>query len=242
MIKAVTFDLGNTLLRQDNVDWKKLEKAGFLNHINIFAKQNLLHPTLGEWSGRYYELADEFEKISKKLYLEIPAEKIFHVLRENFRIPPAISAAMLLSTFFLPLMNARLLMVHVQEVLKELRDRKIRCGVISNSIVPGFLGREVLDRLGILDYFEFTLYSSDCIFRKPHPMMFETAIARFGIKPSQILHVGDQIDRDIVGARSVGVRSAWFNHNRKKNGLDKIKPDHEILDLKELPDLLPKIK
>ena len=241
MIKAVTFDLGNTLLRQDNIDWKKLEKAGFLNHINIFAKQNLLHPTLGEWSGHYYALADEFEKISKKFHLEIPAEKIFHILSENFCIPPSISAAMLLSTFFVPLMNARLLMDHVPEVLQDLKDRKIRCGVISNSIVPGFLGREVLERLGILDYFEFTLYSSDCIFRKPHPMMFETAIAKFGLKSSQILHVGDQLDRDIAGAGFAGLKSVWFNRERNKIK-PKVRPDGEISDLKELPRLLTKIK
>lgn len=242
MIKAVTFDLGNTLLRQDNLDWKKLEKAGFLNHINIFEKQNLVHPTLSEWSGRYYEIAAGFEKISEKFHVEIPAERIFHIMHQHFRIPAVISTSMLLSTFFIPLMNARLLMDRAQDVLQELQDRKIRCGVISNTIVPGGLGREILDRLGILEYFEFTLYSSDCIFSKPHPLMFTTAVGRLQLKPSQILHVGDQIERDVAGARSAGIRTAWLNHDRRKLKNKEVRPDGEIHTLDELPSLLRKIK
>lgn len=240
MIKAVTFDLGNTLLRQDNLDWKKLEKAGFLNHINIFVKQNLSYPTLKEWSGRYYEITSAFEQSAGKHDLEVPAEKIFHVLREHFRIPSVISTSMLLSTFFIPLMNARLLMDHAADALQELHDRKIRCGVISNSVVPGYLGREVLERLGILKYFEFTLFSSDCVFAKPHPQMFQTAAAAMDLRPSQIFHVGDQLDKDVVGAKKAGMRTVWLNRDRKKIRKDRIRPDHEIHSLDQLTELLKK--
>lgn len=242
MIKAVTFDLGNTLLRQDNIDWKKLEKAGFLNHINIFSKQNLSNLTMKEWSGKYDEISGQYEKIAKRYHLEIPAEKIFQTLREYFDIPPAISIQTLLSTFFIPLMNARLLMDHVQDVLKHLRDKEIRCGVISNTVVPGFLAREVLERLEIARYLDFTLFSSDCLFAKPHPMMFRIALARLNMKPSNVLHVGDQIEKDVAGARSVGIRTAWLNHDHKKLKSKQIRPDYEVFSLDELPALVKKIK
>lgn len=100
MIKAVTFDLGNTLLRQDNIDWKKLEKAGFLNHISVFSKQNLKQPTLNEWSGLYERLVGVFEKTIGKHHHEIPAERIFQIMHEYYNIPASISTATLLSTFF----------------------------------------------------------------------------------------------------------------------------------------------
>lgn len=242
MIKAVTFDLGNTLLRQDNVEWEKLEKAGFLNHINIFSKQNLKHPTLKEWSGKYLEIKRCYERIAELHQLEIPAEKIFQMLREIFSIPDSIHTHTLLTTFFIPLMNARLLMDRAQETLQNLHDNDLRCAVISNTVVPGFLAREVLERLGIARYFDFTLFSSDCIFSKPHPMMFEIAITKWGLKPSQILHVGDQLDKDVAGARSAGLRTVWINHDRKKIRKGKFKPNHEIFSLEELPNLLKKIK
>lgn len=241
MIKAVTFDLGNTLLRQDNIDWKKLEKAGFLNHINIFSKQNLTHPSLKEWSGMYERIAGHFSKIANRYHMEIPAEKIFQTLREFFNIPSAINTQTLLTTFFVPLMNARLLTEHALDVLKNLSDREIPCGVISNTLVPGVLAREVLERLEIARYFHFTLFSSDFLFSKPHPMMFEIALARFNVKPSQVLHVGDQIDKDVAGARSVGMRTVWINRERKKRK-KKNAPDFEIYSLDELPILLKKIK
>jgi putative hydrolase of the HAD superfamily len=242
MIKAVTFDLGNTLLRQDNIDWKQLEKVGFLNHINIFSKQNISGPDLKEWSGKYDQIAAEFEKTAKRYHMEIPAEKIFQVLREYFDIPASITTQTLLSTFFIPLMNARLLMDHAQDILQELRDKKIRCGVISNTAVPGSLAREVLERLEILEYFDFTLFSSDCIFSKPHPMMFDIALFRLNIRPSQVIHVGDQLDKDVVGARSAGMRTVWLNHDREKIKAKQVKPDHEIYSLKELPGVIKKIK
>lgn len=240
MIKAVTFDLGNTLLRQDNIDWKKLEKAGFLNHINIFSKQNLSHPTLKEWNEKYDQVAAQFSKIAERSHLEIPVEKIFQTLREYFNIPPVISTHTLLTTFFIPLMNARLLMDHAQDVLQQISDRNLRCGVISNTVVPGFLAREVLERLEIARHFDFTLFSSDCLFSKPHPMMFNIALARLGVKPSQVLHVGDQADKDVAGAQAAGMKTVWINHDRKK--INKIKPDHEIFSLDELPALIKKIK
>lgn len=242
MIKAVTFDLGNTLLRQDNIDWKKLEKAGFLNHINIFAKQNLSGPTFKEWSGTYDQIAGRYSKVAERHCLEIPVEKIFQTLREYFDIPSAISTHTLLTTFFIPLMNARLLMEHAQDVLQRLSDREIRCGVISNTVVPGSLAREVLERLEVADYFDFTLFSSDCIFSKPHPMMFEIALARLRLKSSHVLHVGDQLDKDVAGAQSVGMRTVWFNHDRKKSKKKTVTPDFEISSLDELPALLKKIK
>lgn len=242
MIKAVTFDLGNTLVRQDNIDWKKLEKAGFLNHINIFLKQDISKPTLKEWSGKFDQIAAQYSKIAGRSHLEIPIEKIFQTLREYFNIPAAISTHTLLTTFFIPLMNARLLVDHVLDVMQHLSDSGIRCGVISNTVVPGFLAREVLERLEIARYFDFTLFSSDCLFSKPHPMMFDIAMARLEMKPSQVLHIGDQAEKDVAGAQSVGMRTAWINHDRKKVSNKKIKPDYEIFSLNELPALIKKIK
>jgi putative hydrolase of the HAD superfamily len=241
MIKAVSFDLGNTLLRQDNIDWKKLEKAGFLNHISVFSKQNLEHPTLKEWSGLYERVVAVFEKTAGKHHHEIPAERIFQIMHEYYNIPASISTATLLSTFFIPLMNARLLMDHVKDVLQELRDTRIQCGVISNTVVPGNLAREVLERLEILNYFDFTLFSSDCIFAKPHPLMFEIAAGKWNLKPFQILHVGDQLDKDVKGAHEAGLRTVWINHDRKKIKAGKIKPDHEIFSLDELRAVINKI-
>ena len=72
--------------------------------------------------------------------------------------------------------------------------------------------------------------------------MFEMASAKWNLKPSQILHVGDQLDKDVAGARSAGLRTVWVNHDRKKIKTGKIKPDREIFSLDELPAILKKIR
>lgn len=46
---------------------------------------------------------------------------------------------------------------------------------------------------------------------KPHPGIFEAASRAAGVPPNQILHVGDDPQRDVHGARDAGMRTVWVN-------------------------------
>jgi putative hydrolase of the HAD superfamily len=55
--------------------------------------------------------------------------------------------------------------------------------------------------------------SSDVGKRKPHPAMFERALAELDAGPDEALFVGDRLDADVLGASRVGMRTVqalWF--------------------------------
>jgi putative hydrolase of the HAD superfamily len=242
MIKGVIFDLGNTLLRQDNVEWEKFERAGLANHISIFEKRDRYKPNLKEWSGRFYNLRTAFEEIAEWHNVEVPIEKIFQIMLEFYEIPADIQASSLVQSFYQPLMGARRLRHDALEALQTLSRHHLRMGVVSNTSVPGRMAREMLERLQILKFFEFTFFSSEFVFRKPNPTMFEAALNRWGLKSSSVAHIGDQLDRDVAGAGALGIRTVWLNSDRGQLKKTKFKPNLEIASLNNLGDTLKELK
>ena len=85
-------------------------------------------------------------------------------------------------------------------------------------------------------YFEFAKYSSDTPYRKPHPSIFELAIENLNMKPEEILFVGDNISMDVIGAKNVGMKSAWINRELK-NMPAVGEPDYELHSLEDLLEI-----
>jgi putative hydrolase of the HAD superfamily len=98
--------------------------------------------------------------------------------------------------------------------------------------------RAILEREGIAQLFDTIVISDEVGWRKPKPVIFETALRRMGLRPAEALFVGDRADIDVIGARGVGMPTVWIN--REAAGLPEgiEPPDFEIRDLKELRAIL----
>ena len=119
------------------------------------------------------------------------------------------------------------------ETLVALQKAGIRMGIVSNTTNPGFMKDYEQSLLRLDPYFEFSIYSSEVPYRKPHPSIFQLALARLKLEPSEVLFVGDNLSADIVGAQSVGMPTAWVN--RKGKALPSgVIPDYEIKTATEL--------
>ncbi|MEN1985578.1 HAD family hydrolase [Paenibacillus hubeiensis] len=79
--------------------------------------------------------------------------------------------------------------------------------------------------------------SEDVRAYKPRPEMFQEALARYGLQPERVIHVGDSLVSDVYGAQSVGIRAVWLNRNSRPLKGDCI-PDNECSDLMQVLDLL----
>ena len=90
-------------------------------------------------------------------------------------------------------------------LLRRLAGR-FRLGVISNSYgnMPALLAEAALAP------FEIVLDSAAVGLAKPDPALYELALARLGVAPASVLHVGDSWERDVVPAHAVGMRTAWL--------------------------------
>ncbi len=91
-----------------------------------------------------------------------------------------------------------------RSVLKDLRARGYRLGVISNfdSRLP-----DVLWNLGVDRYFERVFYSWQIGIAKPDAGIFRHALESVGVSPSQAVHIGDSLEEDAAGAQAAGLHA-----------------------------------
>lgn len=106
-------------------------------------------------------------------------------------------------------------------MLEQLKNQ-YKIGLITN-------GNTRFENHPISRYFDFAIQASELGISKPDPRVFKRAIELAGT--SKILHVGDSIEEDYLGAKNAGLSALWLN----REGLTpSIKIDHEIHSLKEL--------
>jgi HAD superfamily hydrolase (TIGR01662 family) len=151
--------------------------------------------------------------------------------------------------------------------LKMLESAGYRLGMVSNAGDDKDV-RVLAERFGIQGYFDFILTSASCGYRKPHPRIFELALANWDFPATEVAMVGDTLEADVLGANKAGIYSIWITR-RVRNALrtrwrfllfnlvyriwvasgahipnykGSFAPDARLQDLIEIPTLLNKLK
>jgi len=118
------------------------------------------------------------------------------------------------------------------EVLQELRSRQLKLGVISNfdsRIYP------VMESLGIRDFFDAVVLSSETGFCKPDRQIFEAAATAIGVPASRILLVGDSPYDDVEAGIRAGMSAILIDRSNRYS-------DREHLQrISSLKDVIPKL-
>jgi putative hydrolase of the HAD superfamily len=99
----------------------------------------------------------------------------------------------------------------VLELLARLTSLKARLGIISNFDRRLY---DILAQLGVRDAFEHVIISSEVGARKPAARIFLAAARRFNVEPHEILHVGNEPESDIAGARRAGFEALLVGEDR----------------------------
>jgi FMN hydrolase / 5-amino-6-(5-phospho-D-ribitylamino)uracil phosphatase len=74
-------------------------------------------------------------------------------------------------------------------------------------------GNAQMERIGLADLFKAQFSASQLGFAKPDPRAFKAAAAALHCAPEQVLHVGDDISLDVLGAQDAGLSAAWLNRS-----------------------------
>lgn len=118
----------------------------------------------------------------------------------------------------------------VRPVLERLSLR-YRLFAISN-------GNADLQAIGLGAIFERSLSAREAGMLKPDPRIFHLLLAQAGIGAHEVVHVGDDPDTDVEGARRAGIRPVWLNRNAIAWPRSSPPPDVTIRALAELPDAI----
>ena len=95
----------------------------------------------------------------------------------------------------------------ITEALSSLQG-KYKMGVISDAIFsPGRALRQLLADYDIQKYFTSFIFSDEIGCAKPNAAVFEAAAEGLGVKPGEIVHIGDRELKDIDGPHAVGARA-----------------------------------
>jgi HAD superfamily hydrolase (TIGR01549 family) len=122
---------------------------------------------------------------------------------------------------------------NIHSLLKTLADN-LPLVAITNGNVD-------LQQIGLKKYFGVCFKASMEMPMKPHKAMFDAAQAHLNIPHENILHVGDNLPKDIYGAIRAGYQTAWYAEDRSmkiRNEKAQILPHVQLSKLTQLLDLI----
>jgi putative hydrolase of the HAD superfamily len=124
---------------------------------------------------------------------------------------------------------------HVREVLDVLRGR-YPLALVTDA--QSAYARGKLHKVGLLDYFDPIVVSGDHGFRKPDRRLFQLALDGMGVAPGNALYVGNDMHRDIFGAREAGMTTVLFESGQGATTHPDCVPDYRITDPRDLLGIL----
>ena len=238
MLKAVLFDLGETLVHFGPVDRARLFREGARQSYSYLHQQGFHLPDLATYIRRQWRVLRWASLLALLQFREVD------VLRISARMAEQIGLRLdqhhlteALWAWYEPLARQARIESALHHTLAWLKTHQIQLTLVSNTFVPGPTLDRHLQQLGLLEYFPTRVYSSDVRFRKPHPRIFKAALKKLELRPSEALFVGDRLRMDIWGAKSAGIRTVWKRTRRGWIGRV-FRPDFTIDSIGQLPSVI----
>ncbi|HEX9914037.1 MAG TPA: HAD family hydrolase [Candidatus Bathyarchaeia archaeon] len=229
LIRAVTFDLWNTLVHNRNYGEFRLPK------LREFLKANgveLDDARLMEVYQAGFRYSSELHRESGRRHV-MTDEIVGHVM-DQVGLRDRCDWAPLVNTYEEAILSdPPKLREGARETLEYLHGR-VRIGLISDTgTSPGRVVRRILDEYGVLSYFDVTVFSDEVGYCKPNEVVFKVALEVLGVEPGEALHVGDLVKNDVVGAKRAGMRTAWLKTTDQEYSPEDA-PDYIISSLTEV--------
>lgn len=230
--EAILFDVYKTLLDNETNE-KRQDSYDFLSRWLSYHGVAITPPDLRDL---YLDLCRKEIGKSSEPFPDIEIGVVFTeiIAQRGGPVPPPSALVSELALLFRITTTDRLSpLPGTIEMLRALQG-KVKLGIASNAqrrfTIPE------LGKFAMTGFFDATVFSSDVGVCKPHPALFKAALGALSAKPETTVFVGDNLEADIQGAQSVGMRAVWINRGQESS--DTIKPEFEAADQAELTEML----
>jgi len=239
-IRAVAFDVNGTMVKilaDDDEERIFRAAAHFLTYQGIDLHRHELREI-------YFHIMKEQLRASREKYPEFDVVGIWRGIIEDHgtdftRALPAgklKQMPLFLAEMCRGVSRRRLgLYPYVCEVLHVLRER-YPLALVTDA--QSTYARGELHKVGLLGYFDPIIVSGDHGYRKPDGRLFQLALDGMGVAAENALFVGNDMHRDIFGAREAGLTTVMFNSDQGAKAYRDCAPDYTITDFRDLLPIL----
>lgn len=221
MIKAIVFDLDNTL-----VDFMKMKRRAVEAAMNAMIDSGLnltQEQAVERIDSIYKEQGIEYQQVFDQFLIQSLGKIDYKILAAGIVAYRREREAALIPY------------PHVYSTLNRLIRKGLKLGIVSDA--PR---REAWLRLAYLNfhhYFDEVVTFEETGQRKPNAAPFLEILRRLNVNPEESLMVGDWAERDILGASEVGMKTAFARYGDTFNTITH-NADYELSDISEILKLL----
>ncbi|MBK6539370.1 MAG: TIGR02253 family HAD-type hydrolase [Ignavibacteria bacterium] len=223
MIKAIIFDLDNTL-----VDFMLLKRAAVDAAINamIDAGLNVTFEKAKERINSIYDAEGiEYQQVFDHMLKEILGKVDYKIMSAGIvSYRKAREAALKPYPLVLP-------------TLIELMKMGLKLAVVSDA--PSKEAWLRLSYINFQHFFDVVITYDETRERKPSPVPFNMALKELDLKADECLMIGDWAERDMVGAKSVGMKTVFARYGDTFNTVNP-ESDYDIDSISELVEIIKK--
>ena len=217
-ISGIIYDLDDTLISRDEAFYSGFTTKFYENFVD---QNNIDFET-------FFQIMKDADKLTK---WSPEKENLFNELRKKIELNE--ENDFYVNFFWDSIVKSVKPDLEANKHLEKLNGIKFPWGVLTNGYK---YQHEKMKRSGVGNLAPFYIVSGDFRCHKPCKEVFIEASKKIDLPCEEILFVGDTAETDIIGAQSVGMKTAWIRMARSYPLENK--PDFEIDHVKELGSIL----
>ncbi|MFB0514909.1 MAG: HAD family hydrolase [Candidatus Bathyarchaeia archaeon] len=228
-IKAVLFDLGNTLVYQN--PYKTIQKI--LETHGIIRTTKEIEKAFAKTEGEF-----DIEKHSRLPAHEFYTQLNIHILK-HLGITNSNSLQALAEDINIQWFKVSKIYVYrdVKSTLAKLKKMGLKLGLITDDYRSDL--EKILPKVGLRKFFDVCVCGDTVGKRKPNPRVFKHALNQLNIRASEAIFVGDRLDTDYLGAKNAGMTPILIRRESNKQEVAGVRC---ITSLKEVLKILEAIE
>ncbi len=227
MIEAVTFDLWDTMIRDESDEPKRaargLGSKPEARRLLVWEALNAIEPIEPARVELAYDVADAaFGKVWHDQFVTWTIRERLQVLLKGLgrALPAADFDALVEAHEVMEVEVPPDAVAGIAEALAELARRYKLCVVSDTIVSPGTALRRLLEIHGLKDSFSGFAFSDEVGRSKPHRAMFDAAARELGVPLERMVHIGDRDHNDVKGPQALGMKAVLFTAVRDRGSAE----------------------